>query len=537
MKRVALYARYSSELQDERSIDGQFAMLRAEAMRRGWIIVREFRDEAMSGYSLIGRPGIDAMLRAASDGHIDVVMSEALDRLSRDLADTENLRKRLAFHGVAIWTLSEGTVEILHTGLKGMMNSMFLVELGRKTKRGLLNTIAEGRSAGGRTYGYAPVKGETGKLAIDETEAEVVRRILREYAAGASPIAIVQRLNAEQIPGPRGRGWSESTVNGEAKLGHGILHNELYIGVRVWNRQSKRKDPRTGKALMFDNPESEWKRQPAPWLRITDDELWRAVRARHRSVSGKRGGAKRPKRIFSGLLECGCCGGGMSVVGAGSSYGCSNRYQKRACDNARTISERQVVTRIIDGLKRALMDREAVREAAALFHARMAREQREASGRRASIAKEVADIDARISRLVNAIADGGERGPLLSKLKQLEEERDRASESFQAFEQVSPVRLHPNASKLYAETVARLAELLNSPDNPALREALRGLVGRIVLTPRPLGPGYEMEVRGDLAPLLHGLTPPQNGLSPAVSSGAKVLVGAGPGFEPGTFRL
>lgn len=534
MKRVALYARYSSELQDERSIEGQFAMLRAEAERRGWTVVREFRDEAMSGYSLIGRPGIDAMLRAAGDGHIDVVMAEALDRLSRDLADTETLRKRLAFHGIAIWTLSEGAVEILHTGLKGMMNSMFLMELGRKTKRGQLNNLADGRSAGGRTYGYRAVKGEPGRLEIDEGEAAIVRRIHTEYAGGDSPIAIVQRLNAEGVPGPRGRGWSESTVNGEAKLGHGILHNELYIGMRVWNRQSKRKDPRTGRALMFNNPESEWKRMPAPELRIVDDGLWRAVRARHRGVTGKRGGAKRPKRLFSGLLACGCCGGGMSIVGAGASYGCSNRYQKRACENARTITERQVTARTVEGLKRALLDPEAIRLAAARFHARMVQDQREASGRRASIAKELADVDARISRLVDAIAEGGERGALLSKLRQLEEDRERLSESLQAFEHTAPVRLHPNAGKLYADTVARLGELLSAPENPALREAIRALVGRIVLTPRAHGPGYEMEVRGDIAPLLIRLeaaqTQPQNALSPAVSSGAKVFMGAGPRF-------
>lgn len=541
MKRVALYARYSSELQDERSIEGQFAMLRAECERRGWIIVREFRDEAMSGYSLIGRPGIDAMLRAAGDGHIDVVMAEALDRLSRDLADTETLRKRLAFHGVAIVTLSEGTVEILHTGLKGMMNSMFLQELGRKTKRGQLNNLTNGKSAGGRTYGYRTVKGEPGKLEVDAAEAAIVLRIMRDYAGGAAPIAIVRALNAEGVPGPRGRGWSETTINGEAKLGHGILHNRLYIGERVWNRQTKRKDPRTGRALMFDNPESEWKRIAAPELRIVDDDLWRAVRARHGGYTGKRGGAKRPRRPLSGLLECGCCGGGMSVVGTGGYYGCSNYAQKRTCTNARCITERQLMARTVAGLKRALLDPEAIRLAAAKFNARMAQNQREASGRRASMMKEAADIDARIARLVDAIAEGGEMTALVGKVRQLEEQRARLSEALQAFEHTAPVRLHANAPKLYVDTVGRLGELLDAPDSPALREGMRTLVGRIVLTPHADAPGYAMEVSGDLAPLL-AVEPPHNAKSPTTKGGAfsipsQGMMGAGPGFEPGTFRL
>lgn len=534
MKRAALYARYSSELQDARSIDGQFGVLRAEAERRGWRIVEEVSDAAMSGYSLVGRPGIERLLRGAANGDFDVVMAEALDRLSRDLADTETLRKRLAFHGIAIVTISEGTVEILHTGLKGMMNSMFLVELGRKTKRGQVNALNAGRSPGGRTYGYTPAKGEPGILAIDEAEAAVVRRIMTDYAdRRLSPIAIARALNAERIPGPRGRGWSESSINGEARLGHGVLHNTLYVGVRVWNRQSKRKDPQTGRALMFDNPETEWKRAPVPDLRLVDDELWNRVRARHRTLSHKGGGAKRPVRLFSGLLECGCCGGGMSIVGT-NSYGCSNRRQKGTCDNARTIDENVAKSRVIAGLKRALLDPRAVREAARQFHEAMVRDEREASGRRASLLKEHADAEARIARLVDAIADGGQRGPLLDKLRQLEAERDRVSEALQAFDHVAPVRLHPNAGKLYAEIVGRLGDLLAAPDAPELREALRALVGRIILTPRTAEAGYDMEIKGDLAPLLVGLEA-ENAKSPATVGGASAFpssgtVGAGPRF-------
>ncbi len=534
MKRAALYARYSSDLQDARSIDGQFAALRAEAAKQGWQIVVEESDEEISGWSMVNRPGVQRLLSLARDGRIDVVMSEALDRIARDLGDSETIRKRLEFCGVELFTLSEGRVEMIHTALKGFMNAQFIVELGRKTKRGQALNISEGRSAGGKTYGYAPVKGEPGQLVILEDEAAIVRRVMHEYAIEQrSPLEIVKRLNADRIPGPRGRGWSESTINGEAKLGYGILHNRLYAGERVWNRQTKRKDPQTGKALMFDNPETEWKRQPCPDLRIVDDALWQAVRARHRLVSRRGGGAKRPVRLFSSVLVCGCCGGGMSIAGA-NAYGCSNRIQKATCDNRRTIDENVVKARVIDGLKRALLDPEAVREAARQFHETMARDQRDAARRRTTIEKELADADARIGRTVDAIAEGGPRGPLLEKLRQLEAERDRLSTGLQAFDHVSPIRLHPHAAKLYAEVVGRLADLLTSPAEGDLRQALRAIVGRIILTPRAAAKGYDMEIRGDLAGLLVGLEA-RNAKSPATMGGASAFphsgtVGAGQGF-------
>ena len=339
MIRAALYARYSSDLQSARSCDDQLAMLRAEAARRGWQVVCEYRDEAISGASMHGRGGLAALLAGAEARAFDIVFAEALDRISRDLADTATVQKRLAFADVKMWTLSEGEASVMHIGFAGTMNQIWLHELGKKTHRGLRGVVASGRSAGGRCYGYATVPGKPGELVIDEAEAAVVVRMFEEYARGESPYGLAKTLNAEGVAGPRGP-WSESTIAGDRRSGNGILNNELYRGVRVWNRHRKKKDPATGRARMFDNPESEWMRADVPALRIVSDELWQAVKARQGELRGKRGGAKRPARLFSGILTCAVCGGGMSIVGP-NSYGCSNRAQKGTCENARTITERE----------------------------------------------------------------------------------------------------------------------------------------------------------------------------------------------------
>ena len=109
-----------------------------------------------------------------------------------------------------IVTLSEGEINELHVGLKGTMNALFLKDLAAKTNRGLRGRVELGRSGGGLCYGYDVVKSVDGSgdpvhggRTVNEAEAEIVRRVFREFAAGSSPRVIARRLNGEGIPGPR----------------------------------------------------------------------------------------------------------------------------------------------------------------------------------------------------------------------------------------------------------------------------------------------------------------------------------------------
>jgi DNA invertase Pin-like site-specific DNA recombinase len=93
--RVAIYARFSSDLQDVRSITDQVAAARDHAIRQGWRVVAEFSDAAISGASLHNRPGLLDLLVAAQAQQFDAVLTESIDRLSRDLEDIAGLHKRL----------------------------------------------------------------------------------------------------------------------------------------------------------------------------------------------------------------------------------------------------------------------------------------------------------------------------------------------------------------------------------------------------------------------------------------------------------
>ena len=289
--RAAIYARYSTDLQATASVDDQFRLCAERAKAEGWTIVEQFADRGISGASLI-RPGIQDLLQNALVGKFDVVIAEALDRISRDQEDIAGIYKRLSFAGVRLFTVSEGLISELHIGLKGTMNAMFLKDLADKTRRGLRGRIELGKSGGGNAFGYDVVRktdamGEPvrGDRKINQTEADIVRRIFTLYADGKSPRAIAHLFNAEGCKGPSGKTWGPSTIHGNKDRGTGILNNELYIGRLVWNRLRYIKDPDTGKRVSRPNPKAQWIIHDVPDLHIVNQDLWDRVKVRQASVA------------------------------------------------------------------------------------------------------------------------------------------------------------------------------------------------------------------------------------------------------------
>ena len=288
-------ARVSSDLQSAASIDDQLRICAERAAKEGWQVVERYIDQGISGASLI-RPGIQKLLLDAAAGKFDVILTEALDRVSRDQEDIAHVYKRMRFLGTRIVTLSEGEVNELHIGLKGTMGALYLKDLADKTRRGLRGRIEAGKSGGGNSYGYDVVKqfnakGEPvrGERRINSQKAAIVVRIFLEYDKGISPRAIAKQLNREGVDSPSGQGWGPSTIHGNGQRGTGILNNELYIGEQVWNRLRYIKDPQTGKRISRFNPPSEWVTHDVPDLRIIDQDLWDRVKARQGARQGNSG--------------------------------------------------------------------------------------------------------------------------------------------------------------------------------------------------------------------------------------------------------
>ena len=319
-KHVAIYARFSSDLQNPRGADDQVRLCRERAAREGWLVTAAFTDEGVSG-SRKDRPGLNALMERA--GSFDLVLTEAIDRLSRDQEDIAGIYKRLRYARCDIVTLADGLVTEVTIGFKGTMSAIFLKDLGDKTRRGQRGVVEDGRIPGGNSYGYRRVlrfdeRGNQvrGLREIDEHQAAVIRRIFGDYAAGISPIAIARALNSEGEPSPAGGIWRVSTINGSRQRANGILNNLLYAGRIAYNRQRFEVEPEQRKRRSRPNDAAEWVLKDVPALRIVPADLWAAAAAR-RAALGDRpfNRQQRPKRLLSGLIRCGQCGGSVSVVG------------------------------------------------------------------------------------------------------------------------------------------------------------------------------------------------------------------------------
>jgi len=96
MTRAAIYARFSTDKQNERSAEDQAALCRAHAAAQGWQVVEAFADLAISGATR-NRPGLNALLDQAAG--FDVVLAESIDRLSRDQEDIAAIWSGCALRG------------------------------------------------------------------------------------------------------------------------------------------------------------------------------------------------------------------------------------------------------------------------------------------------------------------------------------------------------------------------------------------------------------------------------------------------------
>lgn len=342
MHRCTIYARYSSDMQRDTSIEDQFRRCEEYAAGQGWTIVQKYADRATSGAATAGRRELQALLHAARElpRKFDRVLVDDTSRLARNLPEFLNTIDRLKCRDIAVTAVTQGIDSAQHSArqlftLNGMIDEQYIVGLGDKVHRGQEGRSLSGFSPGGKCYGYrnVPVEDHThlGKygrpfvlgvrLEIVESEAAIVRRIFEFFSSGIGLGKIAKLLNGEAVPSPQPprnraiRAWCPSTIRS-------MLKNERYHGVSVWNRTQKRRNPETERKTSRPRPPTDWRRTPVPDWRIVSDQLWDAVQARFADVDRigitRLGGLARSESsrryLFSGLLRCGCCNSRMVIV-------------------------------------------------------------------------------------------------------------------------------------------------------------------------------------------------------------------------------
>src|SRR5882672_9874295 len=178
-------------------------------------------------------------------------------------------------------------------GVHGIVDSLYLKDLSKRTFRGVEQLALNGLHTGGRVFGYrrVPIESSTErdshgrpviagvKLAVDPNQAATIRGVFERYAAGDSMKRIAIDLNDEGTLSPQpqkgrvSRSWCPSSVR------H-ILHNERYRGLVIWGKTQKVRSQETGKRIYRRKPPGEWRRREIPEQRIVSEELWASVRRR-----------------------------------------------------------------------------------------------------------------------------------------------------------------------------------------------------------------------------------------------------------------
>jgi site-specific DNA recombinase len=556
MIKVVIYARYSSTNQREASIDDQVEICRRfiEKQHPRWTLVRTYSDAAVSGASRF-RPAYQQLLMDLPLHSFDVIVVEALDRLGRKLADVAELHDRAAFAGVKLFAVAiGGEITAMHVGLLGTMAQLFIADLREKTWRGQLGRALQGKLPGGKAYGYdVPAKGDggAGERRINEAEAATILRIFSEFGMGRSPREIARRLNEDDIPGPGGRPWADTTIRGQAERATGILNNALYVGRLEWNRCSYVKDPSTGKRVARPNPPTKWEVAAVPHLRIVSDELWAKVKARQAELTFRVGRneagralnrAHRTKYLLSGLICCGACGAAYVAQG-GAKFACSRHRRGGSCENAGWVDGRAIEARVLAGLKEKLLAPELVAMFVEEFERELAEETRRAARASRQLRTRLQTCERQIGHIVAVVAAGRSNPALLKRLDQLEEEKASLDREIADLPTEAIVIPLPSASAaLYRRKVEALeVALQDEAIRPEALEVLRSIIEKVVVTPQS-GARLVVELHGDIARLIamtaEGSEPQKAKCPASKEAGHSVLsVVAGEGFEPSTFRL
>jgi site-specific DNA recombinase len=348
------------------------------------------------------------------------------------------------------------------------------------------------------------------------------------------------------VPGPSGGTWGPSTIHGNRQRGTGILNNELYIGRLVWNRLRYVKDPETGKRVSRLNPDSGWIVQDVAGLRIVDQELWARVKTRQGALEAGRGSGdapgyrdrRRPRYLFTGLMRCAVCGGG--IVHFNKVYvGCANARNKGTCDNRATMRRDALETAVLDGLQNRLMEPARTRIFCEEYARAMNRLHAEHNAQRTADAGALSRTERDLGRLVQALLDGVPASAVREKMAELEARRDALRCRLAASED-NGIRLHPNMAEYYRTQIADLrAALTEAGGRMQAAEIVRKLVDRIELSPvvRSGRKTLSVSLYGRLAGILAMATKAKAPLDESDAPMRVTKLVAGVGFEPTTFRL
>jgi len=337
-KLAVVYARYSSHNQGEQSIEGQLAAAKTYAEARGYTIIHEYIDRAMTGRN-DNRDEFQQMLADCAKKQFQVIIVWKVDRFGRNREEITFNKYRAKKHGVRVEYVAENVPDspegiILESVLEGMAE-YYSLQLSQNIRRGCRENAKKCKYTGGRVpLGY--VLDDEKKFAINPNTAPLVRRIYQMYSEGQTITEIITQLNAEGLHTSEGKPFTKNSLRT-------VLCNEKYIGVY---------DFRQGEIRIEDGV-------PA----IIDKDMFyrvqKLLKANQRAPSTRR---NKADYLLTDKLYCGSCGGlmvgesGTGKVGTKYNYYlCVNHKRHKNCTQ-KAVRQDWIEPYVLDQVTKLIMD-------------------------------------------------------------------------------------------------------------------------------------------------------------------------------------
>ena len=412
---VILYARVSTTKQVEKdlSIPDQLKQMRQWCNANGHSVAVEYVEPGASATD-DRRPVFQKMISEALDSNhrYEAVIVHSLSRFFRDHLELGIYERRLNKAGVKLISITQQTTE---DPAGNMARSMFALfdeyqskENGKHTLRAMKENAEQGYFNGSTPpYGYktveAEAKGRKGKkkrLVVDEEEACIVRKIYDMYLDGINGLpqgikAIATWLNEKGIF-RREKHWTVNQV-------HRVLSNEVYIGNYVFNK----KHPKEHRI----KPESEWITVKVVPIILPERYALATANRTARSPGQTSPAIIASKTLLVGLIKCGHCGAGMSLMtGKGGRYRyykCKTRMTKanNFCD-CPNIRKESIEKAVIDVVADKICKPERLKVMLGKIAKRLQKEKRQSEHDTKKLGKDLTEIERNLERLYDAVANG-----------------------------------------------------------------------------------------------------------------------------------
>ena len=484
MKRSIIYARVSyAKRRDEKvSIEAQIEQSRALAARLDAAVDRVFIDDGRSAWHG-NRPAFEDALDYCDALDVDYFITWSTSRFSRNRIRAALDKDRLEQAGVTVKYVSspidrETDEGWLLDGIYELFDEHQSRGISRDTTRSMIKNAREGYWNGGRPpLGYrsmpAPDNPKKKRLAIDEAEARLVRRIFKLRLEGHGGLAIARALN-DQGATNRGRPWNKATVLN-------LLSNETLRGNIVFNRRDRKDKKRT-------RPRSEWIVVPCHQA-IIDDQTWNDVQElleRSNPTTGTRAG--RGQHAFTGLLSCGVCGAPMRTAssnGMGGQYyyyQCSAVYESKAHRSNRIRAD-LLDKWLTDSICNQVFDRKTITSIVNDMRELVGNWARERDGRRRVIVGELQSAERASSKIYELFELHGKDAPNLKdltvRLRQHRQIIDACEARLESLDSERPPQFDPD-DKFIEDLVGFLrAKVVNSEKPSKLQAFFSSFIERI----------------------------------------------------------